>query len=204
MYQSVSVWEVIRPNFHICWNLFLAFVPLILSVLLFRESRGRGLSWWLGVGVFLAFLPNAPYTLTDIIHFIAKIRVEPPLPIWAIVLLMIEFGLYFLAGFQAYVLSLINLNDYLYRVRSKKWILLLELLLNMLCAIGIYLGRFQRLNSWNIVTKPERLFHQLVEDYTNKLPIHVIAIIFVVITVLYYIVKNIDLALMQSRQRKLF
>lgn len=201
MDQSISVWEVLRPNFHIGWNLFLAFVPLILSVLLFRD-RGRGLFWWLGVGVFLAFLPNAPYTLTDIIHFIAKIRVEPPLPIWAIVLLMLEFGLYFLAGFQAYVLSLLNLNDYLQRVGARNWILPLELLVNMLCAIGIYLGRFQRLNSWNIVTKPEKLFHQLVEDYTNRLPLYVTAIIFVVITVLYYIVKNINLLLIQSRRRK--
>lgn len=182
------------------WNLLLAFVPLILSVLLFR-NRGRGVFWWLGVGVFLAFLPNAAYTLTDIIHFIAKIQVQPPLPSWAIVLLMIEFGIYFLVGFQAYVLSLLNLDNYLQSIGAKNWRVPLELLLNVLCAVGIYLGRFQRLNSWNIVTEPEKLFHQMVNDFTNRLPLHVIAIIFVVITVLYYVVKNIDLALMQLRRR---
>lgn len=201
MDRSVSVWEVLSPNFHMGWNLFLAFVPLILSILLFRE-RGRGVFWWFGVVVFLAFLPNAPYALTDIIHFIAKIQVQPPLPTWAIILLSIEFGLYFLVCFQAYVLSLLNLNNYLQSRAAKSWLVPLELLLNVLCAIGIYLGRFQRLNSWNIVTEPKRLFLQLVDDFTNRLPLLVIAIIFVVITVLYYVVKNIDLAIMQLRRRK--
>ena len=203
MTQSFSVWEIIRPNFHIGWNLLLALMPLILSILLFRGSQKRGVFWWLGVGIFLAFLPNAPYSLTDIIHFIAKIYVQPPLPTWAIVLLVIEFGIYFFIGFQSYVLSLLNLGAYLRKARAESWIVPLELLLNSLCAIGIYLGRFQRINSWNIVTKTEKLLHQVVDDFTNRFPIHMMVIIFAVITVLYYIVKNIDLALMHLWRRRM-
>jgi uncharacterized membrane protein len=201
MAQSISIWQLIRPNFHMGWNLWLALVPLVLSFLLFQESHRRSLSWWLGVGVFIAFLPNAPYTLTDIIHFLAKIQVQPPLPTWATILLMIEFGLYFLVGFQSYVFSLINLGNYLQRHRLSNWILPIELFISALCSAGIYLGRFERLNSWDIVTASEKVFHQTVEDLMNRHSIKVMLFIFVVITVLYYLVKTIDLSIMRARRK---
>jgi uncharacterized membrane protein len=201
MAQSISIWQLIRPNFHMGWNLWLALVPLVLSFLLFQESHRRSLSLWLGVGVFIAFLPNAPYTLTDIIHFLAKIQVQPPLPTWATILLMIEFGLYFLVGFQSYVFSLINLGNYLQRHRLSNWILPIELFISALCSAGIYLGRFERLNSWDIVTASEKVFHQTVEDLMNRHSIKVMLFIFVVITVLYYLVKTIDLSIMRARRK---
>lgn len=201
MAQSISVWQVIRPNFHVGVDLFLALVPLVLSSLLFRENLKRSFFWWLGVGVFIAFLPNAPYTLTDIIHFLAKIQVQPPLPTWAIILLVIEFGLYFLVGFQSYVLSLINLGDYLQRHRLSNWILPIELSICALCSVGVYLGRFQRLNSWNIVTAPEKVFHQTVENFASDQSIVVMFLLFMAIALLYYFVKAIDLSIMRARKR---
>lgn len=201
MTESITVWQVIRPNFHMVWNVWLALIPLILSFMLFQESHGRGLFWWLGVGVFVAFLPNAPYTLTDIIHFLAKIQVQPPLPIWAIILLVIEFGLYFLVCFQSYIFSLINLCDYLYRHRLSNWILPIELSISALCSVGIYLGRFQRLNSWDIVTASEKVFHQTVEDLMNRYSVEAMLLIFVAITVLYYLGKAIDLSILRARRR---
>jgi uncharacterized membrane protein len=67
--------QILRFNMRwMTWNLFLAFIPLALSVWLFRIKRRRSGVWWLGFLVFFAFLPNAPYLLTDIIHFIEDIR----------------------------------------------------------------------------------------------------------------------------------
>lgn len=199
MDSSVSVWDVIQPNFHVGLDLFLAFVPLVLSYFLFQESHKRSSVWWFGVVVFITFLPNAPYTLTDIIHFLAKVHIQPPLPAWAVILLVIEFGLYFLIGFQAYVLSLINLGNYLQRHRLRNWILPIELCLHGLCAVGIYLGRFQRLNSWNIVTASEKVFYRTVQDLTSIKPLEVIILVFFVIATLYYLVKEIDLSFMRLR-----
>ncbi|MCY7282219.1 MAG: DUF1361 domain-containing protein, partial [Cyanobacteria bacterium CAN_BIN43] len=81
------------------WNLFLAIVPLILSVLLFRRTqlnssaivesrhrRRRSWLWWLGVLTFIAFLPNAPYILTDVIHFINDVRYASS--IWLITIVL--------------------------------------------------------------------------------------------------------------------
>ncbi len=67
--------QVLRINMSwMTWNLFLAFIPLALSVWLFRFRRGSSWLWWLGFLVFYAFLPNAPYLLTDVIHLIDDIR----------------------------------------------------------------------------------------------------------------------------------
>jgi uncharacterized membrane protein len=200
MEPDLTAWAIIRPNFSLGWNLFLALVPLGLSFLLFTKNPGRNLGWWFGVGLFIVFLPNAAYTLTDIIHFLAKIRVDPPLPSWAILLLIVEFGLYFLITFQSYVWSLLNVDGYLQHHGLKQWIIPIELALNLLSSIGIYLGRFQRLNSWNIVTAPEKVFHQSVEDFTARQPVKMMILIYVVITLLYYVVKGINRLVVKQKR----
>lgn len=195
MGHLISVWEVIRPNFHLGWNLLLALVPLVLSRLLFDVHRRRDLVWWLGVGMFAAFLPNAPYALTDVVHLLAKIRIQPRLPSWAIVLLCIEFSLYFVVCFQVYVWSLSSLVAYLRRNGLRRWSVAVELSVNALCAVGIYLGRFRRLNSWDIVTAPERVFYQTVHGFVHRRPAETILLAFIVIAALYYPFKAIDLAI---------
>jgi uncharacterized membrane protein len=191
MERSISAWQVIQPNFHLGWNIFLALIPLGLSIWLFRDNRQRDLVWWVGIAIFLAFLPNSPYVLTDIIHLIAKLQMQPFLPSWAILLLWVEFSLYFAIGFGAYVLSLVRLTHYLKRHRLHPLSIPVELTCHFLCAIGIFLGRFQRLNSWNIVTETERVFHRTVADLTNRYTAETIVLIFVIVTVLYYVVRSI-------------
>ncbi len=197
------VWEILHPDFGLAWNLFLALIPFVLSALLFRRSRRRdGVWWWVAV-IFVLFLPNAAYVLTDVIHLIAEIRAEPPLPVWAITLVLIpQYSLFILVGFQAHVLSLINLGYYLQRIQWNRWLLPAELLLNLLCAIGIYLGRFRRFNSWDVATQPEQLFYTTLDDLTGKLPLLAIGVTFVVITALYYLFKVLDLAVLEAWQRR--
>jgi uncharacterized membrane protein len=195
MDQLISVWDVLRPNFHLSWNLLLALVPLVLSTLLFEDERKRDWFWWLGVGMFAAFLPNAPYALTDVIHLFERFEVEPDLPVWATVLLVIEFGVYILVCFQAYVWSLMNCVAYLQRHGLRWRSFAVELPVNALCAVGIYLGRIQRLNSWNVVTAPRRVLRQTVRDLVHPQPAVSIVVAFVVITVLYYVLKAIDVVI---------
>jgi len=157
------------------WNLFLAFVPLVLSVWLFRRKRSRDALWWFGFAVFFAFLPNAPYVLTDVIHLIQDIRTIDS--VWMIVLVVIPVYLLFtLAGFEAYVLSLINLGDYLNRLCLRRWVLVAELITHALSAVGIYLGRFLRFNSWDFITQPDVLATSVVEDLAGRRPHVIIAL----------------------------
>ncbi|MBD2104938.1 DUF1361 domain-containing protein [Leptolyngbya sp. FACHB-261] len=202
------IWEVLHPDFGLGWNLFLALIPLGLSLLLFRgKARGqggrRGTLWWLTAIAFLLFLPNAAYVLTDVIHLITEIRREPPLPLWTIVLILIpQYALFILAGFQAHVLSLLNLGHYLQKQRRPSWVLPMESGLNLLCAMGIYLGRFRRFNSWDIATQPEELLYTTLNDFTSRFPLAVVTVTFVVITGLYYLFKGVDLAVLEAWQRR--
>ncbi|MGK7901267.1 MAG: DUF1361 domain-containing protein, partial [Hormoscilla sp.] len=106
-------WDIILKNSPwMGWNLFLAFIPLCLSFWLFRSTRSRSLLWWAVCLVFVAFLPNAPYVLTDTIHLIEDIRQN--YSVWIVTLVLIPlYTLFILLGFEAYVLSLLNLGNYL-------------------------------------------------------------------------------------------
>ncbi|NEQ33039.1 MAG: DUF1361 domain-containing protein [Leptolyngbya sp. SIO4C5] len=176
------------------WNSFLAIIPLLLSIWLFRSRQLKPVPWLIGFAAFIAFLPNAPYVLTDIIHLVHDIR--DGYSIWIITLVLVPQYLLFMAvGFQAYVVSLINLGYFLRRRRLTRLIVPTELFIHALSAIGIYLGRFQRFNSWDIVTQPEPLFHNLLSTLMAQRPAAIMVVTFCVITVLYWLLKQVTLAL---------
>lgn len=179
----------------IAWNLLLAFIPLVLSFWLFRRPKhSRNPVWWVVFLAYAAFLPNAPYLLTDVIHTIQAVRSF--YPIWTIVLIFLPVHLTAIVlGFQAYVISLINQGHYLAREGQKRWVNPTEIMTHGLSALGIFLGRFDRLNSWDFVTDPTEVLQSLINNLTARLPVLVIVITFVIITVLYWITKQIDLGL---------
>lgn len=179
----------------IAWNLFLAFIPLALSFWLFRRpSKVRDLLWWVGFVMYIAFLPNAPYLLTDIIHLIraAQSDFSP----WVLGLVFFPVHLFaILSGFEAYVASIINQDYYLKRIGAQAWIVWAELATHALCAIGVFIGRFRRFNSWDIVTDPSYVLLKTIDDLTDKWPVLVICVTFVILTVLYWIFKQVTLGL---------
>lgn len=185
-----------RHSGWIIWNLFLAFIPLALSFFLYRRrSTRRSLLWWVGFLVFFAFLPNAPYLLTDIIHLIRATR--SGYSAFIITLFFIPLHLFaIIAGFQAYVISVMNQSSYLKRIDAAHYILWSELATHALAAIGVYLGRFRRFNSWDFVTDPGNVLITTVDDLTSKRPFIVIVVSFTVLTILYWLVKQINLGLM--------
>lgn len=195
-----ALWALRRHSGWIVWNLFLAFIPLGLSVWLFRRTSGsRSIWWWVGFLVFIAFLPNAPYLLTDIIHLIQAIRDD--YKAWVITLVILPPHLIaIVAGFEAYVISLINLGYYLHQQGASRFIVWAELMTHALCAVGVYLGRFPRLNSWDFVTKPDDVARTVLDNLTSKRPVLVMAIMFVVLTVLYWLMKQVTLALLFRRR----
>jgi uncharacterized membrane protein len=200
---SEAIRTVVRHADWISWNLFLAFIPLVLSVFLFRRSpfvktpierRHRSLFWWLGVAVFVAFLPNAPYILTDIIHFVRWVRAGAS--IWVVTLIYVPLFILFLgAGFEAYVMSLMNAGHYLKQRGLRQYVFPMELTLHGLSAIGIFLGRFLRFNSWNILTHWNDVAASLVGDVFDRQPMITIVITFIILTLLYALLKPLHFAM---------
>jgi len=135
------------------WNLFLAGIPLVASTGL-RLARHCRLPLLVQVGCFgfwLLFLPNAPYILTDLLHLTAN----SPAPAWYdLALLLSCAGTGLLLGY----LSLIDVHEIVAENfgRAIGWVLALSSLL--LTGFAIYLGRFLRWNSWDVLTRPTIVF----------------------------------------------
>ena len=156
------------------------------------QARDRPLWWWMGVCLFTAILPNAPYVLTDIIHFYDAVRAIDSA--WTITLVIVPIYLIFIGvGWFAYVFSLINVGRYLTKHHLDKNVGIAELTLHFLCAIGIYIGRFIRFNSWSLVTNPQKFLSVLPGELIGKFPLVVILLTFAIITILYMICKPIGM-----------
>lgn len=134
------------------WNLLLAWIPFLLSLLLYDAfQRGRSRAGVVLVGaLWLLFLPNAPYMVTDLVH-LGEI---PGAPLWfdgAMISAFAATGLLLGLG------SVILVHAVALRVlgRLLGWLALLPVL--GLCSFGVLLGRFGRLNSWDVLVRPARL-----------------------------------------------
>lgn len=161
-----------------------------------RQRGVRSLRWWGGFFWFIAFLPNAPYVLTDIIHLIEQIKEGNS--VWTVTLALIpQYLAFMLVGFGAYVLSVMNLGYYLKQQGWSKFILATEMIIHALSAIGIYLGRFIRFNTWDILTNPDALVNSVMNDLIGKRPVLVMVVTFVVIAVSYWVMKQVILGLSQ-------
>ncbi|MEG4070658.1 DUF1361 domain-containing protein [Microcoleus sp. Pol11C2] len=169
---------------------------MALDIWVLRQRGVRSLRWWGGFFWFIAFLPNAPYVLTDIIHLIEQIKEGNS--VWTVTLALIpQYLAFMLVGFGAYVLSVMNLGYYLKQQGWSKFILATEITIHALSAIGIYLGRFIRFNTWDILTNPDALVNTVMNDLIGKRPVLVMAVTFVVIAVLYWVMKQVILGISQ-------
>ena len=180
----------------VIWWIALAALSLLLSFSLFqREKSRRTAVWWLSLIAFIAFLPNAPYVLTDIIHLIRAISLGG-LRTWVVAIVLIPVHtVAILLGFEAYVIALINQAHYLKQKGNQRFILPTELLFHALSAIGIYLGRFVRLNSWDLATDPTSVAMTTLNALTTKRPAAVVFVTFIILTVLYWVMKQITLGI---------
>ncbi len=130
------------------WNLFLAWVPLIAAAFAFALAR-RGVGVLAGalVAVWLLFFPNAPYVLTDFIH----LHGNGPSPLWYEALMLSSFAwTALMLGFAS--LYLIHAIVARRAGAAAGWIVVVCVL--GLASFGVYLGRFARFNSWDVVTRP--------------------------------------------------
>ncbi|MEN9869547.1 MAG: hypothetical protein RLZZ171_530 [Cyanobacteriota bacterium] len=175
----------------IIWNLFLAFIPLLLSFYLFRPPAMRNILWWTLLLIFMAFLPNAPYILTDSIHIIELSQEN--YPNWAIILILIpQYILFICLGFEAYVISLVKLELYLTNFIAQKYLILVNVIAHSLCIVGVYLGRFERFNSWDFVTKPGIVLVTTLQDLFDGWKILSMAIAFLTIWLLSELIKLVN------------
>lgn len=132
------------------WNLFLAIIPYFISRIILEQKKNSGnrLLILLGFFLWLAFFPNAPYIITDLIH----LRYSERAFLWYDILMVFLFAW---LGLIFGIISLMNIEKtFISGKKSSKIHLLVSSAILLLCAYGIYLGRFLRWNSWDIISNP--------------------------------------------------
>ena len=148
----------------LAWNLVLAWIPFLLAVALHDGARrGRTTAMLASLGaLWLLFLPNGPYIVTDFVH----VGRASGVPVW--------FDAGMIASFAA-VGVVLGLGSVLLvqGVIERRfgavagWAALVPIF--ALCSLGIYLGRVSRFNSWDAVTNPGRLARTLGSHLADPL-----------------------------------
>ena len=173
--------------FYLDRNLFLAWVPLLFALAWQHRLNFGKLAKWKATAMFclwLLFFPTAPYLFTDLVHL--NTRFNPA--IWADTLLLFSCAL---AGLAIGIYSLHIVHQILlqYFKPGKAWFIISMSL--MLTGYGIYLGRIQRWNSWDLFTQPFTLLtdtiYQLDNPQAIKMTIGFSALLFII----YFMFKTI-------------
>ncbi len=129
----------------LAWNRGLAWIPWVAARLVARaRSRLGGAA---AAFVWLVFLPNAPYLVTDLVH----LRPDPPVPASFDVLLFASFAL---AGCALAWGSLDAVHARLVAAVGRARAALAIAGVLLLTGFGVYLGRFERWNTWDLVARP--------------------------------------------------
>jgi uncharacterized membrane protein len=140
------------------WNLLLAWMPYLLALMAERSAgRGRRGRWrTLVCGLlWLLFLPNAPYIITDFVHLG-----------WMDFVWWYDVGTLLAFAWAGCLLGVASLHIMQTIVRARAGVLAgwaFALICCGLSGLGIYLGRFLRWNSWDVLLSPRGLAHEMLQ-----------------------------------------
>ncbi|MEP7163974.1 MAG: DUF1361 domain-containing protein [Ferruginibacter sp.] len=162
----------------IVWNIFLAWIPYVLSdfFVVYRQKEK-----WKQLFLFaswLLFFPNALYIVTDLIHLEANTNV----PVWYDAILL--FASSFVGLIMAFI-SLQKVEYFLKEIFSRRTIKMIIPLILFIGSFGVYLGRFQRWNSWDVVHNPLALAMDILHRFTSPVDNYKTWAITLILTALY-------------------
>lgn len=154
--QQITYW-------FLAWNLFLAWVPLGFAWWLMARLRTTS---WLSLGniiltiLWIGFLPNAFYIASDIIHLTQTGSIS-------ILYDVVMFLSFTFNGFILGYLGLYGIHQQLKRRLGRQGSYLIVTGVLLLCSFAIYLGRYLRWNSWDILVNPAGLIFDVSEPFIN-------------------------------------
>lgn len=172
------------------WNLFLAFVPYVVSEWLSRNTQVIENRWKLTIILllWLLFIPNSFYIVTDLFH----LEQFDTAPKWFDLLLLFSFAW---NGILLGILSVRKVELVLNSIIGKKFSLFIVFAVMWLNGFGIYVGRYLRYNSWDVITQPFSLFGEMLQiiihPLQNKMEWGMITAWSVFMTLLYVTIKKL-------------
>jgi uncharacterized membrane protein len=181
------------------FNLALAWIPLGAAALAYLTRRNR-LTFFLimplCVLLWMMFFPNAPYLLTDMQHLANN---RSALPLWLDVILLIWFAW---TGLLLGITSLYLMHEIVTGLFGRVIGWLFALGATTLSSIGVYLGRFLRWNSWDLLYDPIPIARDMVDIVRNpiaNLPTYVFTILFTLLFLFIYLTIHLFAGVIRER-----
>ncbi len=179
------------------WNVFLATIPYAITMYLNTKQKLSKLKLGFWFLVWLAFLPNAPYIVTDLIH----LKESNYHLMWLDILVVLSFAM---SGLFLFYLSVLDMQQLISQKFKRIPIPFFTITLMFLCGFGVYLGRFLRYNSWEIISNPQVLISDIFEIITSPFQ-NVTAWLFTLgfggfLLVGYWMVKNLTPSLLHNSE----
>lgn len=159
------------------WNLFLAWIPFKISLWLSAKDIGKWKAALL-IAVWLLFFPNALYIITDLIHLEQKTNV----PVWYDAILLFTCAI---TGLLLAFASLYKVELFLYRQMSSIAVNKVIVFCLFIGSFGVYLGRFLRWNSWDILTNPGALAWEISMQFISPVQHYRTWAITILLTILF-------------------
>ncbi|UTC67520.1 MULTISPECIES: DUF1361 domain-containing protein [unclassified Treponema] len=142
------------------WNLFLAFVPWLISSILYLSKNINKAVFIFFAAFWLLFFPNALYIVTDFIH----LKTAASTMRWYDLILLFSYS--FTGLFYGFI-SLDFIETKIKNLFKLKYPQIFSIIVIYLSAFGIYLGRFLRRNSWDVVTNLNSILSDLFLPIKN-------------------------------------
>ena len=139
----------------LAWNLFLAVIPFAITTYLVSLPKLNKIAFVIWFGVWLLFLPNAPYIITDLLH----LKTSTTHLLWLDILVIISFAL---NGLMLFFLSVLDMKMVLLNFIKGRKVNFIILIIFFLTGFGVYLGRFLRYNSWEVLSNPKYLLVDII------------------------------------------
>lgn len=183
------------------WNYFLAVIPVYMALLSrYYSNLEKRVPTVIFSLLWLLFFPNAFYMLTDF-KYISKInlylwdvyeKIGGNLTPW---ILLLNLVISITAGVIAGIISLEIIHKLLKENFSGKVSWFIVTFLMILTSFGVYIGRFARLNSWDILNL-EKLFDDIMSVMTPFAPVFILIFTFITMSLYccyyFFISSKID------------
>lgn len=147
------------------WNLLLAWIPLVVAIILIKKLQSsRWKAWQATVlsAIWLFFLPNSFYLITDYIHLHESKEIS-------LLFDVVLMGMFSFLGFFLGFLALSLVHDELEKRFNARRSVAMVLVVILLSSFAIYLGRYLRWNSWDIVVNPLGITIDIVDRLLRPL-----------------------------------
>jgi uncharacterized membrane protein len=172
------------------WNLFLASIPYFISSWLMKNESLVKKRFVLipAIGIWLLFMPNSFYIITDLFH-LDTMRSKK---LWFELTMIFSFAW---TGILFGIISIMRMEKILRPVMGKYFSPLLICLVMWLNAFGVYIGRYLRFNSWDVISDPVSLFGEVGTIIFNPFDhrwVWAMTVCFTVfMLIVYYTVKKV-------------